>query len=173
MKEYLPLWKSYFSTALEMIYFHYQDYSYSFNVSTKLDAKIETDAYKVSKNSNYAGIVALSARQAIGGIVLAESAPGRIRYGEGSKPLVFLKEISSDGNMQTVDVIFPAYGPVNDFINISIPIYLYLQPEILGLLLEPLFLHQEAGLYPNKYSMHDLGSSFPNATGHPDGSYSP
>ena len=29
--------------------------------------------------------------------------------GEGSEPLVFLKEISSDGNMQTVDVIFPAY----------------------------------------------------------------
>ena len=49
------------------------------------------------------------------------------------------------------------------------PIYLYLQPEILGLLLEPLFQHQEADLYPNQYSMHDLGSSFPNATGHPDG----
>jgi hypothetical protein len=35
--------------------------------------------------------------------------------------------------------------------------------------LEPLFAHQEAGLYPNRYSIHDLGSSFPNATGHPDG----
>jgi len=52
-----------------------------------------------------------------------------------------------------------------------IPIFLYLEPKILGLLLEPLFLHQEAGLYPNKYSIHDLGSSFPNATGHPDGMY--
>jgi hypothetical protein len=37
------------------------------------------------------------------------------------------------------------------------------------MLLEPLFIHQEAGLYPNKYSIHDLGSSFPNATGHPEG----
>jgi hypothetical protein len=37
------------------------------------------------------------------------------------------------------------------------------------MLLEPLFSHQEAGLYPNKYSIHDLGSSFPNATGHPEG----
>src|SRR5271155_1308723 len=53
--------------------------------------------------------------------------------------------------------------------NNSIPIYLYLHPEILRLLLEPLFLHQEAGLYPNNYSIHDLGSSFPNATGHADG----
>lgn len=108
IKQYLPLWKSYFSTALEMIYFHYQDYSHSFNVSGKLDSKIESDAYKASKNGNYGAIVALSARQAIGGVVLAESALGRITGGEGSKPLVFLKEISSDGNMQTVDVIFPA-----------------------------------------------------------------
>jgi hypothetical protein len=92
-----------------MIYFHYQDYSHSFNVSTILDTKIEDDAYKASNNSNYGAIVALSARQAIGGIVFAESAQDRIIAGEGSKPLVFLKEISSDGNMQTVDVIFPAY----------------------------------------------------------------
>ena len=109
MKAYLPLWKSYFSTALEMIYFHYQDYSHLFDVSSKLDSQIEDDAYKVSKNSNYGAIVALSARQAIGGIVLAESAPDRITRGEGSEPLVFLKEIGSNGNMQTVDVIFPAY----------------------------------------------------------------
>ena len=109
MKEYLPLWKSYFSTALEMIYFHYQDYSYLVKVSRKLDTQIEDDAYKVSKDSNYGAIVALSARQAIGGIVLAESAPDRITGGEGSEPLVFLKEISTNGNMQTVDVIFPAY----------------------------------------------------------------
>jgi hypothetical protein len=111
MKEYLPLWKSYFSTALEMIYFHYQDYSHLFDVSSKLDSQIENDAYKASKNSNYGAIVALSTRQAIGGIVLAESAPDRITGGEGGEPLVFLKEISSNGNMQTVDVIFPAYIP--------------------------------------------------------------
>lgn len=111
VKEYLPLWKSYFSTTLEMIYFHYQDYTHCVNVSAKLDSQIERDAYKVSRNENYAAIVALSARQAIGGIVLAESASERITDGKGSRPLVFLKEISSDGNMQTVDVIFPAYFP--------------------------------------------------------------
>ena len=169
LKQYLPLWRSYFSSTLEMIYFHYQDYSHSVDVSSKLDAQIENDAYKASKNSNYGAIVALSARQAIGGVVLAETSPDRITGGEGSQPLVFLKEISSDGNMQTVDVIFPAYSSTGNCLICSVPIYLYLQPEILGLLLDPLFMHQEAGLYPNKYSMHDLGSSFPNATGHPEG----
>jgi len=109
MKEYLPLWKSYFPTTLEMIYFHYQDYAHCVNVSAQLDSQIERDAYKVSRNVKYDAIVALSARQAIGGIVFAESAHERIADGKGSRPLVFLKEISSDGNMQTVDVIFPAY----------------------------------------------------------------
>jgi hypothetical protein len=110
MKDYAPLWKSYFPTALEMIYFHYQDYEHAVNVSQILDDKIELDAYRVSKNPNYAAIVALSTRQAMGAVVLVESAPGRIVDGTGSKPLAFLKEISSNGNMQTVDVIFPAYS---------------------------------------------------------------
>ena len=109
LREYLPLWKSYFPTALEMIYFHLQDYAHCTNVSAKLDSQIERDAYIVSRNRNYGAIVALSARQAIGGIVLVESAQERVTDGKGSRPLVFLKEISSDGNMQTVDVIFPAY----------------------------------------------------------------
>jgi hypothetical protein len=114
IKDYLPLWKSYFTTAMEMIYFHYQDFAHAINVSRKLDTQIEKDADRVSKNGNYAAIVALSARQALGGVVLAESAPGQIRDGKGSKPLVFLKEISSDGNMQTVDVIFPAYLSIHN-----------------------------------------------------------
>lgn len=36
-------------------------------------------------------------------------------------------------------------------------------------MLEPTIEHTLSGQYPNKYAMHDLGSNFPNATGHPDG----
>lgn len=78
--------------------------------------------------------------------------------GNSTKQYLFLKEISSDGNMQTVDVIFPFH-----------PILLYTNPTLLKLTLDPLFENQEAGDYPNSYSMHDLGSLYPNATGHPDG----
>jgi hypothetical protein len=77
---------------------------------------------------------------------------------ESGNKYLFLKEISSDGNVQTVDVIFPFH-----------PILLYLKPDYLKLLLDPLFENQESGQYPNQYSMHDLGSSYPNGTGHPDG----
>ena len=69
-----------------------------------------------------------------------------------------MKEISSDGNVQTVDVIFPFHTVLD-----------YLEPSLLKLLLDPLFENQESGQYPNMYSMHDLGSSYPNATGHPAG----
>ncbi len=71
---------------------------------------------------------------------------------------IFLKEISSNGNFQTTDVIFP-----------SSPLFLYLNPEHLRRLLEPLLEHQLAGLYPNKWAMHDIGTHFPNGTGHEDG----
>ncbi len=70
---------------------------------------------------------------------------------------VFLKEISSDGDIQTVEVIFPFH-----------PILVYTNPTLLKLLLDPLFENQESGDWPETYSIHDLGA-YPNAVGHPDG----
>lgn len=35
--------------------------------------------------------------------------------------------------------------------------------------MDPLYQNQEGGFYPNEYSMHDLGTHFPNATGHVEG----
>ncbi|MBZ6376201.1 MAG: DUF4965 domain-containing protein [Kocuria palustris] len=99
---------------------------------------------------DYLIVTSLSVRQAFGATQLC---------GTQDKMYMFLKEISSNGNMNTVDVIFPAY-----------PIFLYTNPELLKLILTPLLENQEAGKYPNDYSIHDLGSSYPNATGHSDGS---
>ena len=96
--------------------------------------------------SDYITLTSLAARQSFAGTQLA---------GTTDTPYLFLKEISSDGNIQTVDVIFPSH-----------PIWLYTNPTLLKLLLDPLFINQESGQYPNKYSMHDLGSHYPNATGH-------
>lgn len=46
------------------------------------------------------------------------------------------------------------------------PFFLYANPDLLRLNMEPLFQFQESNFYPNDYSMHDLGTRFPNATGH-------
>lgn len=98
---------------------------------------------------DYLVITSLSVRQTFAGMQLC---------GTTEKPYLFLKEISSNGNCQTVDVIFPA-----------IPIFLYLNPELVKLLLEPLYENQEAGKYPNTYAMHDLGANYPQHIGHPKG----
>lgn len=115
----------------------------------------------VSEAESYYAIVALSARQIMAAYVL--TVPPNLRFSDSpsitqGEPLMFQKEISSNGNMNTVDVIFPA-----------LPFYLYANPEMLKFVLNPLFYHQENGFYPNGYSMHDLGTHFPNATGHVEG----
>ena len=115
----------------------------------------------VQEPEAYYSIVALSARQVMGAYVLAVPPTGSclsacaISGANTSEPLMFQKEISSDGNVNTVDVMFPA-----------MPFFLYANPELLKYNLEPLFQNQEGNFYPNGYSMHDLGSDYPNATGH-------
>jgi len=100
-------------------------------------------------------IVAISARQVMGSHVYAVPPPSSANT---SEPLVFQKEISSSGNVNTVDVLYPAS-----------PFFLYANPELLRYSLEPLFENQEGTFYPNGYSMHDIGGNFPNATGHVEG----
>ncbi|RDW75997.1 glutaminase GtaA [Coleophoma crateriformis] len=142
------LWTSYFDTELAAVSFFYNDYSVAADLATTFDSKVASDSLSAG-GQDYVTITSLAARQAFGTVQL---------MGNSTKQYLFLKEISSDGNMQTVDVIFPFH-----------PILLYTNPTLLKLTLDPLFENQEAGDYPNSYSMHDLGSSYPNATGHSDG----
>jgi hypothetical protein len=97
--------------------------------------------------------VALSARQVMGAYVLTVNPNAT-----SSTPLMFQKEISSDGNVNTVDVMYPA-----------MPFFLYANPDMLKYNLDPLYENQLGNFYPNGYSMHDLGTNFPNATGHVEG----
>ena len=133
--------------TLQLTFFH-TDYVNSSDLATAFDNKVSGDA-SAAGGSDYVTITSLAARQAFGATQLANTP---------DTPYLFLKEISSDGNVQTVDVIFPFH-----------PILLYTNPTLLKMVLDPLFINQESGQYPNKYSMHDLGTHYPNATGHPLG----
>ena len=139
------LWTSYYSTDLAALSFFYNDYATS---ESNFDSQLKTDAVAAG-GQDYLTITSLAARHAFAATQLV---------GTPTKTYIFLKEISSDGNTQTVDIIFPFH-----------PILLYGNPGLLKLLLDPLFENQEAGQYPHQYSMHDLGSHYPNATGHPLG----
>lgn len=143
-----PLWKSWFLTENDLLAFHYADFDNANALAANYSTQLALDAYK-SGADDYVEIVALSARQVLG----ATSFSGTVE-----NPIIFLKEISSNGNFQTIDVIFPSF-----------PFFLYTSPRWLAYLLEPLIEHMLSGQYPNTYAMHDLGTHFPNATGHPDG----
>jgi hypothetical protein len=143
-----PLWESYFPTVQDLLTFHYLDFHHASKLAANYSAQLAIDAFK-SGAEDYVQIVALSARQVLGATSFS---------GTPDDPILFLKEISSNGNFQTIDVIFPAF-----------PFFLYTNPRWLGYLLEPLIEHMLSGQYPNKYAMHDLGFHFPNATGHPLG----
>jgi hypothetical protein len=143
-----PLWKSWFFEDSAVINYHYLDFHNAAALARNYSDQLAIDAFE-SGAEDYVDIVALSARQAMGATSFS---------GTPDNPLLFLKEISSNGNCQTVDVIFPSF-----------PFFLYTNPRWLSYLLEPLLEHQLSGQYPNDYSMHDLGAHFPNQTGHADG----
>lgn len=117
-------------------------------MSTELDKKVQSDSLSAA-GTNYAIMTTLSLRQVFGAIQLV---------GTRDRMYAFLKEISSNGNVNTVDVIFPAS-----------PAFLYTNPHLLKLVLEPLYEYQESEQYPNDWSIHDMGTHYPNATGHNDG----
>ncbi|KAF5868871.1 putative glutaminase protein [Botrytis fragariae] len=142
------LWTSYFASDTDALSFFYNEWDTSRSFSNTFDDMISRDSIAFG-GQDYLTITSLSARQAFGTTQLV---------GSSLNPYLFIKEISSDGNVQTVDVLFPMH-----------PILLYTNPLLLKLALKPLFENQETGRYPNTYSMHDLGSAYPNATGHSAG----
>jgi hypothetical protein len=143
-----PLWASYFASTENLVTFHYMDFKNAHTLAYNYSAQLKIDAYQ-SGADDYVDIVGLSARQVLGATSFS---------GIPEEPILFLKEISSNGNFQTIDVIFPSF-----------PFFLYTNPRWLAYLLEPLIEHMLSGQYPNDYAMHDLGAHFPNATGHSDG----
>lgn len=143
-----PLWASWFSSAEKLLAFHYLDYHNAFALAANYSSQLAKDAFK-SGAEDYVEVAALTARQVMGATSFS---------GTPDNPILWLKEISSNGNFQTIDVIFPAF-----------PFFMYTNPRWLAYLLEPLIEHTLSGQYPNDYAMHDLGTHFPNATGHPDG----
>ena len=106
------------------------------------------DATKAG-GAKYAALCALALRQAFGATELV---------GTPDKPWMFMKEISSDGNISTVDVMYPSF-----------PVFLYANPHLLRLQLDPLLAYAETGGWPKVFAEHDIGASYPNAAGHNDG----
>ncbi|KZP06336.1 DUF1793-domain-containing protein [Athelia psychrophila] len=150
----LYFWSKY-TTVAAVITDFINGYSTALSTANTFDAQVVSDATKIS--ADYASLVELSIRQAIGAIEITISKTSAGAW-DTTDVIVFMKEISSDGNVNTVDVIFPAW-----------PILLYTNPTLGKYLLVGLFEYQASGQYPNKWSVHDLGANYPKAIGHNDG----
>ena len=127
MKHMKPFWSTQYKSAEDLLTFHYHDFNVASKLASNYSSQLESDAL-MSGSEDYKDILALSARQVLGACSFS---------GTPDNPLIFFKEISSDGNMNTVDVIFPAF-----------PFFLYTNPRWLAYVMEPLIEHQLSGQYP-------------------------
>ncbi|HEY0718026.1 MAG TPA: DUF5127 domain-containing protein [Streptosporangiaceae bacterium] len=154
-----PYWTTFWRSWPEMLAWFRQDLDAARAVSTETDAAVRRWAGAHpgigSAGDQYAAITALALRQAFGGTELVA--------GPGGVPWAFLKEISSSGNVSTVDVLFP-----------SAPAYLQLSPAYLRMLLDPVF-DLASRDDTAAWAPHDLGAHYPAAAGvpGPDGTQMP
>lgn len=128
----------------------FDDYNDALAEAVSLDAQIRTKAGKLS--SNYADIAEASVRQAFAAmeVTIPRSTLNT------SNPMVFLKEISSDANVNTIDVIYPTF-----------PILYELAPKWIKYLMEPVLAYLVSpGAWNLTYMVHDIGDKYPIANGH-------
>ncbi|EST06759.1 protein of unknown function DUF1793 [Kalmanozyma brasiliensis GHG001] len=158
-------WQTQFGDSLQdAVAFFINDFDSALEKAKKFDRQVLEDSRAAvgggEVGDKYAAITQLSVRQAFATFEITVSKDSKGRYNT-SDTLLFLKEISSNGDMSTVDVIFPLF-----------PILSYANPDMLRDLMLPIFEYTESGLYPNKWCVHDLGT-YPNAFGYNDGNDEP
>ncbi|KAJ5820444.1 hypothetical protein N7474_006035 [Penicillium riverlandense] len=143
-------YRSEFSDTADAVSHFLDDYTLAQLESTEFDRLIYNTG-DAAYGSNYSDILALSVRQVYGGIELT------IPYDslDTSQTRAFIKEISSDGNINTVDVIYATF-----------PIFYILSPDYIKLLLSPIFDYMGSDAYDKQFAVHDIGKNYPNATGH-------
>lgn len=151
-KPYTGYYRSKYPDTASAVSHFLDDFEDAQSEATILDSDIASKSTAVG-GGNYSDIVTLSLRQAHGGIDLV--IPNDTL--DTNDTLAFIKEISSDGNVNTIDIIFPAF-----------PMYYTMNPEYIRLLLEPVVRYLESGRWKQPYPVHDIGSHYPNATGHDD-----
>lgn len=149
---YIGFYRAEHPTTSSALSFFLNDYSSALLESLKLDQELVALS-AAAAGPKYADILALSTRQAYGGIDLAIPNDSL----DTSQVLAFIKELSSDGNINTIDVIMPAF-----------PIYYVMDPDYIRLLLEPVMKYLAAGRWHLPYMIHDLGTHYPHAIGHDD-----
>lgn len=149
---YTHYYRAQYPDTFDAVSYFLDDYKPALHESLHLDRELEAKA-KASVGKKYADIVTLSTRQAYGGIDLTIPNDSL----DTLDVLAFIKELSSNGNVNTVDIIMPAF-----------PIYWVFDPDYIRLLLQPIMNYLAVGRWHHPYTIHDMGTHYPNAIGHDD-----
>lgn len=158
-------WMTKYPQFQDAVAFFMGDFENALQHCKKLDAQIDADSRAVVGGGDignmYSAITQLSVRQSFATLEITVPYDTNAKAYDTNDTIIFLKEISSNGDMQTVDVFTPQF-----------PLLTYLNPDLLRDVMKPIFEYTESGLYPNKWCVHDLGV-YPSAFGHNDGKDEP
>ncbi|KAJ3539402.1 hypothetical protein NM688_g6366 [Phlebia brevispora] len=151
-----PYWSSQFETAVDAVAYFIQDFLNASDRATALDQKILNDAANVS--IQYADLVSLAARQAMGGTELTIGMSGT---GSANVDIpgirMFMKDIVGEtvGRVNAVEGLYAAF-----------PFFLYLNATYGGYLLEPVLEYANTSSWTPAYSYapRDIGANYPFAT---------
>ena len=143
-----PYWRRNGDDAFAMLEKAEADYPALTRRCAAFDGNLMSDLTKVG-GAKYAQIAALAYRQCIAATGIAADANG--------KPLLFTKENTSNGDIATVDVIFPMD-----------PIWVFLSPTLAKASLVPDLSYAASDHWKFPNAPHDLGT-YPRAYGTDDG----
>lgn len=143
----LPYWRK-FGTIEQTFLAARREYSALNRKCRQFDRDLMGDAVKVG-GPQYAQLIALAYRECVAGTGLVEDA--------NHQPLLFTKENTSNGDIATVDVIFPMD-----------PIWVLLNPELAKASLQADFEYAASPHWKFPNAPHDLGT-YPLVFGRDDG----
>ncbi len=143
-----PYWRRNGATPATMFQEAERDYASLTKRCETFDQELMADMTKAG-GVKYAQITALSYRECVAACGLAADVNGQ--------PLFFTKENTSNGDIATVDVIFPMD-----------PIWVFLSPSLAKASLVPIFAYAASDHWKFPNAPHDLGT-YPIARGTDDG----
>lgn len=143
-----PYWRRTGAGPAELFQKAAREYSGLEAKCASFDRAVDRDADKVG-GTKYAEIVSLAYRQCVAANGLAADSNG--------KPLLFTKENTSNGDIATVDVIYPMD-----------PIWVLMSPTLAKASLEAVFQYAASPRWKFPNAPHDLGT-YPRVFGRDDG----
>jgi len=143
-----PYWRQNGTTPAMLFESAEKDYGSLISKCKLFDKELTNDATKLG-GEQYAQIIALAYRECL--------AANGIAVDSNNQPLLFTKENTSNGDIATVDVIFPMD-----------PIFLLLSPSLAKASLEAEFAYAASPHWKFPNAPHDLGT-YPDVFGRDDG----